>query len=535
MSKQNALHKLIFRSNLYNGTLQEKKTKSISKIQIKTFPGNIEIGNQIFQGKFLLSGYNIDLRNKLPWKMNTSNDWKKDFHSFFWLHHLRATNTISASKFSQTIIKKWIKEYNHWDEFTWKISLVSRRIESWILNYNFLIREAEQEFIDILYNSICRQSKHLLRWHSLNNNSTDQIQTGLSIFLYGTLSNKKKLSQKALKLINYQIARNKINKNLFDCSNASEVLVILRILSTLKIINNQTFKLYIDQLDILIEYLLKVIITLTHNDENLSVFNGSFENNEDLIIILNNLNIKKSNIKPIISIPDLGFERINVKRLSIIIKSGKFNSSKNYLGPLSFEASVGKERLVVNCGTFSGEDKAWDKLSKSNQAYSTLTVNNSNPDFIEEKKIFEPTLRGDEDTNSWLEVRHHGYRKKFGIIHVRRIHIFHDGMEIGGNDSIIATDNFDINKKYNAILRFHLHPSISASTTGNSEEVLLRLSKGSGWLFKVNSQKAKVEESIYMGMKGEMKRSQQIVVEFNIDSPKQEIFWKFLMLNGREL
>ena len=83
MSKENALHRLIFRSKLYNGTLQDKKIKSISKIQIKTFPGNIEIGNYIFQGKFLLSGHTIDIRNKLPWEILTPAEWKKDFHSFF--------------------------------------------------------------------------------------------------------------------------------------------------------------------------------------------------------------------------------------------------------------------------------------------------------------------------------------------------------------------------------------------------------------------------------------------------------------------
>jgi len=38
-----------------------------------------------------------------------------------------------------------------------------------------------------------------------------------------------------------------------------------------------------------------------------------------------------------------------------------------------------------------------------------------------------------------------------------------------------------------------------------------------------------------MGIKGEMKRSQQIVVEFDIDSPKQEILWKFIRLPEREL
>ena len=36
MSKENALHRLIFSSKIYNSTLKEKKIKSTSKIEIET-------------------------------------------------------------------------------------------------------------------------------------------------------------------------------------------------------------------------------------------------------------------------------------------------------------------------------------------------------------------------------------------------------------------------------------------------------------------------------------------------------------------
>ena len=238
MSKENALHRLIFSSKIYNSTLKEKKIKSTSKIEIETYPGSIEIGNHIFQGKLTLSGHTIDLRDKLPWEIRATREWNKEFHSFFWLHHLRASNTIAASRFSQTIIKKWIMEFNNWNELTWHISLIAMRIESWVLNYNFIIKDADQKFIDIFFDSIQKQSKHLLRWNTLNNNNIDYLQTRLSLYLWGVLKNKKKFSQKAVKLINIQIEKNFKDKNLFDCSNATEALTLLRILSLLKIINH---------------------------------------------------------------------------------------------------------------------------------------------------------------------------------------------------------------------------------------------------------------------------------------------------------
>ena len=188
MSKENALHRLIFRSTLYNNSLKEKKIRNVSEIKISTLPGNKEIGNKIFQGNFSLSGYNLDLRDKLPWQINAPKLWKKDFHSFFWLHHLRATDTFSASTFSQTILNRWINEYGQWDEFVWSIPLIALRLESWILNYDFIIFDAKEKFLNKFINSLFKQLKHFLIWNNLNDSSIDKIQIGLTLYLSGVFS-----------------------------------------------------------------------------------------------------------------------------------------------------------------------------------------------------------------------------------------------------------------------------------------------------------------------------------------------------------
>ena len=64
----------------------------------------------------------------------------------------------------------------------------------------------------------------------------------------------------------------------------------------------------------------------------------------------------------------------------------------------------------------------------------------------------------------------------------------------------------------------------------NTIEATIRNTKTKG---EVNSLRAKVDESVYLGIKGKMKRSQQIVVEFDIVSSRQEILWQFLRLPGR--
>ncbi len=534
MLEENAFHKLLFSSNLYNRSLKEHNKTTLSGINLNIQYGDKGIGNQIFQGKFTFSGYNFDLRDNIPWEQNSPKEWQNEFHSFFWINHLRATNSVAASKFTQMIINKWISEYSKWDEFSWNLLLIAKRLESWSINFNFISEAADTTFLNRFKNSFLRQSKHLLRWSNLYKNNIDRLQIGLTIFLIGVVTNKKKISTKGLKQVEIEIDKSYENKKLFNCSNSSQVLNVLRLLSFFNSINNQTYNFNLKNLEKLIYNSAEIISSLKHNDDAMSIFNGSYEEKEALSQILSNLNLK-SKISPLSSINELGFERININRLLLILKTNKFNSSKSYLGPLSFEFSSGKQRLIVNCGTFAGENLEWKNSSLTNHAYSTITINNTNPEFVDEQKYIEPPLRGNEENNTWVELRHHGYRKKFGLIHVRRIHTFYDGMEISGNDSVITLENFDYNKKNVAVLRFHLHPSISASIIGNNKEVLLRINKSQGWLFKVNSSRTKVEESVYMGNRGIMKRSQQILVELDIVAQKHELLWKFIRLPGKNI
>ena len=55
-------------------------------------------------------------------------------------------------------------------------------------------------------------------------------------------------------------------------------------------------------------------------------------------------------------------------------------------------------------------------------------------------------------------------------------------------------------------------PSVQASLLANHEAALLKLPSGSGWRFRSGGAAIRLEDSIYMGRRGDARRTQQLVL-----------------------
>jgi uncharacterized heparinase superfamily protein len=273
--------------------------------------------------------------------------------------------------------------------------------------------------------------------------------------------------------------------------------------------------------------------------------------------------------KPLGSAPHSGFERVTGNRTLLIADMGAPPPAgardHAFAGTLSLEMSVGKERLVVNCGGGLGLGAAWRQGLRATAAHSTLTLADTNS-----TEIFEAPGAGSEigkhptevtrhisraDGAVWLTGRHNGYERGFGLIHERRLWLAANGEELRGEDSLLprgmaslARMDRDLEDRKPAIwrwrrgrpkvfhLRFHLHPGVSASLVQDGAAVLLRLPSGGGWRFRTDGGNIALEESVYLGS-GEVKRSNQIVVSGGVTAegprPGAVVRWSLQRVAGR--
>jgi uncharacterized heparinase superfamily protein len=181
----------------------------------------------------------------------------------------------------------------------------------------------------------------------------------------------------------------------------------------------------------------------------------------------------------------------------------------HHAGALAFELSVGRDRMIVNCGAAPAAEPVWRDALRATAAHSTLTLADTNsaelrddglgrrPDSVEAE-------RQEANGAQWLDASHDGYKRAHGVLHRRRLYLSESGDDLRGEDAIEGEDI----PAY--VIRFHLHPNVSATLQPEENAVLLRLPSGAGWRLRASRAQIALDESIYVA--GEPRRSQQVVL-----------------------
>jgi uncharacterized heparinase superfamily protein len=140
----------------------------------------------------------------------------------------------------------------------------------------------------------------------------------------------------------------------------------------------------------------------------------------------------------------------------------------------------------------------------------------------------------DEFGNSWLEMHHDGYSQRFGLTHRRRLYLDATGEDIRGEDRLEVSSSGRSAGAADDIavaVRFHLHPGVQASALHGGSAVLLRLADGQGWRFRASGAQISMEDSIYLGQRERIRRSQQIVLSTTCNDEGAVIKWAFQQVN----
>ncbi len=76
-------------------------------------------------------------------------------------------------------------------------------------------------------------------------------------------------------------------------------------------------------------------------------------------------------------------------------------------------------------------------------------------------------------------------------------------------------------------MRFHLHPTVTVSLAQDGESVLLRMGDGGGWRFRASGGATGLQESVYLGIEGETRRTEQIVISGAALDGEAQVKWAF--------
>ncbi|MCG8507799.1 MAG: heparinase II/III family protein, partial [Rhodospirillales bacterium] len=371
----------MFSSRIYPLTLRWPPAKAPRSSPPDLWPGDLSVGLRIAKGEFQLGAQKIALKSfgAVPAEISTSR--LAYLHGFSWLRDLRAFGSDRAPVYARGLIESWLDNHSDWDLLAWRPDVLASRLCSWLTHFDFIDSATDSKFHGRFVAALTGQSRHLRRVKT--SGFLDGIVFRLlkarilgAVFLFGDAA----LLQRDIGALKDELAR-----QLWPDGGQAErsPLVLAGVLGDLLEIRSalSAARLEIpESLQTSIDRIVPMLRALRHGDGRLALFNGSVVCDRETIDSL--FAQAKIRGRPLSSAPHSGFHRLSAGKTLLIVDAGAPPAAGADLdahsGTLSFEMSVGKHRLIVNCGVHSEGGREWGPAMRATAAHSTLVLGDVN-------------------------------------------------------------------------------------------------------------------------------------------------------------
>jgi uncharacterized heparinase superfamily protein len=505
------------RTPLYDLLLAKKKPTGFCKLPLVAYPSipNTDATNSILEGHLSIAGSTAPINENIWATEGPSQHWLIAANGFAWLGDLLSEETPDAVEKALRLIDQWIDRHMKYSDLVWRSDIAGRRIVNWICWAPLLFQHAGPSFRDLFCEGLARQIQHLKHVSAFDQDGDKRI-AALTGRLFGEVvfDGQPEVSKRLATRLSIELER----QIMADGGHASRCpethLTVLTDLVAMRAVLTAGQVAIPDCISNAIDRLSPMVRFFRHPDGAFSQFNGGSESNPELIDHV--MKLAASNGKPPTRAPHAGFERVTSGQFTLLLDTGAppdtGMNKDSHAGTLSFELSVGQERLIVNCGSRANLDDEWRWAGRATAAHSTVSIGDANSSaLIKEGGVLPHPLtiecdRGERDGNSWLSTSHTGYHSAFGLTHRRRLYIDATGLDLRGEDTIVGEGVHPF------IARFHLHPDVSVSLLQNGNTALLRTGSGTGWHFRVSGGVLEIADSVYLGGRTMARRSKQLVV-----------------------
>lgn len=432
-------------------------------------------------------------------------------HGFGWLRDLRAIGTDGARQRARALVASWIGRPPA-DPVAREPAVIARRVTSWLSHYDFFAASAEDSFRSQLMLRLVTDARMLAALVPLERADVDALAALKGLIAVGVaLPETGGFASRALRFLPAELGRQVAGDGGHVERSPSAQFAALRELVEMKLLLAAGGASPPIALAACLDRMCPALRALRHGDGGLALFNGSEEEDGSAIdAVLAQAGRGRAVHQ---TLAETRFERLASGRTVLVADAGppaapgidRLASA----GTLSFEMSVGRERLIVNCGAVPAPSP-WRDALRATAAHSTLVIDDTSssevrPDGIGRRPAKVAVQRQSTGGAHWLEMSHDGWAKPFGAIHHRRLYLAETGEDLRGEDAIEGGDD----RPY--AIRFHLHPAVEATLEEDGEAVLMRLAGGSLWRLRADGAAFVIEDSLYLGT-GTRRPTRQVVL-----------------------
>ena len=451
------------------------------------------------------------------------------FARFDWIRDLRDYGGSRARATARSLIMRWMRDYKDWSAVAWRPDIIATRLTNLLLTYGWFGQSAEEDFQQDLKQMMAVQFRCLsLDWQRLTS-SFDQLVALRGLIMGQVALNIPLQAVKGAKDVNALLdlilpkVKGQLHPDGGHKSRQPEThLSLLRLLLECRVAMAQIGLTDRPGLEELILKMAAIVKMWRHGSGEFAHFH--FAGNipaADIEQVINRCAVKGR----VISVAeDTGFVRLAAARSLVIMDTGVSPEPRLITRPetgagvtgtpasvFAFEFSVSGHQFIVNSGQTSPEPRLNKALCQT-AAHSCLTLDgldNHRPLKGLAASVLSLDVTTAED-GFLIDGQHDGYGKSHGIIHKRQLFLAKSGSSLRGRDTLSYTGApGEIPKE--AIIRFHLHPRVSAAKIKQNQILMKIQNQKTGWVFKCRGGEVFLDQSVYMDGAARLS-CQQIVI-----------------------
>lgn len=521
-------------TRLYALTLPRKAPLELPVLPDDPWTGTIGNADRLFQGRFVFAGAEVVSPHAAPWAMTPAEAgldaashaaWAAGLHGFVWLRDFATQGGDMARRMARSLVADWIAKHAMAIRgLPWQPAVAGRRLTQWLLASHFLLDGTDDGFGHDFLLSIARHAAYLKRAGGAAPAGWPRFDATLGA-VYGAEALGQARDKAAIQALCDALDMQVLADGGHVSRNPSLLYRMLRDLVALwrflQAVDPERAALLQPYLD----RMAPMLRMFRHGDGGLALFHGGEEENAAQIDLL--LDASDAKGKPLTSATHSGFERAAAKRalllLDVAAPPARAANPKPHSGLLAFEFSHGKDRLIVNCGASRRMGGNWATALSGVAAHSTLCLGHSEPSATTTASV----SRNEQDGAIWFEAEHDGWRASHNRICRRRLYLSAGGEDLRGEEIVTESGGMPVE----AVLRLHLHPGMHASLIGSGDTVILKTASGQGWRWRGMGGVVRLEDSVYLGVGGDLRRTQQIVMTGSAGADPLVFKWALTKIN----
>ncbi len=522
------LHRSVLYSWRFAGATPERLT--IAPIDLRTADPTVAL--DIYAGRWVFSGDGVDVSGFSVFDaVAPTEDWGRQLHAFGWLRHLRASDMALSRSNARSIVDEWIRLSRGHDKVAWDPEVTGRRLIAWLSQTPLVLDGADHAFYRRFMKSVAKQTRYLRRVAYDGAPGLPRLRVMIALATAAlAMPEQPRFLKQAARWLDLELVAQVLPDGGHVSRNPGAVLDALIDLLPLRQAftarGQQPSRILVSAID----RMMPMLRFFRQGDGSFVHFNGMGDTANDQLATVLAYDDTRAAIPT--NAPHSGYQRVEATDTMLVVDVGKppptAFSVNAHAGCSSFEMSIGRQRLIINCGVPRPGATSLRRLARTTAAHSTVTLNDTSScrflnrgvigELVGEPVVAGPTRveveRRNEPGVTTLDIRHNGYMDRYRIIHERQLTLSDEGDRLEGVDTFLSPNGNAPNKggKDTFAIRFHVHPNVRVTSINDGRAVLMQLPDGEAWEFETDGPEVVVEESILLSDTRGNRATEQIVI-----------------------